>query len=230
MIKYDDFIEKCKIANESITVDVYTERHHIIPKYMGGSNDSSNIIRLTYRQHILAHLLLYRKYRNIEDLTAYKLMKSLKHERKSIICKMIGYRHKMTGHIYRLGNFNKTTNRINTIKTKDSLRAGGKRAGQIAKETGQINRIKTIDGYIKGGKTRGNIAKESGQIQKLGKYKGEYILIMPDGAEFEHAFKASEYMQLPVKLILRRCHQGNMGYSKRKKTQDQLKNRWTDIK
>lgn len=36
----------------------YTEKHHIIPKCMGGSNDKSNIVKLTARQHFVCHLLL----------------------------------------------------------------------------------------------------------------------------------------------------------------------------
>jgi hypothetical protein len=34
------------------------ERHHILPKSIGGSNDSSNIVKLSYREHFLCHLLL----------------------------------------------------------------------------------------------------------------------------------------------------------------------------
>lgn len=36
----------------------YYESHHIIPKAIGGSNDKSNIIKLTARQHLFAHRLL----------------------------------------------------------------------------------------------------------------------------------------------------------------------------
>lgn len=36
----------------------YSERHHIIPKCMGGDDLPSNIVRLTGREHYLAHLLL----------------------------------------------------------------------------------------------------------------------------------------------------------------------------
>lgn len=35
-----------------------TERHHIIPKSLGGSNQISNMVTLTYREHFLAHWLL----------------------------------------------------------------------------------------------------------------------------------------------------------------------------
>lgn len=36
----------------------YCERHHIVPRALGGANDKSNIVRLTYREHFLAHWLL----------------------------------------------------------------------------------------------------------------------------------------------------------------------------
>ncbi len=34
------------------------ENHHIIPRSMGGSNEKSNIVALTYKEHFLAHWLL----------------------------------------------------------------------------------------------------------------------------------------------------------------------------
>jgi hypothetical protein len=34
------------------------ENHHIVPKSLGGSNEKSNIVALTYREHFLAHWLL----------------------------------------------------------------------------------------------------------------------------------------------------------------------------
>ncbi len=36
----------------------YTERHHILPRSLGGTNKSDNLVRLTYREHYLAHWLL----------------------------------------------------------------------------------------------------------------------------------------------------------------------------
>lgn len=36
------------------------ERHHIIPKSLGGSNDASNIVSLTLREYYIAHRLLVR--------------------------------------------------------------------------------------------------------------------------------------------------------------------------
>lgn len=36
----------------------YTERHHIVPRSRGGSDDASNVVTLTGREHYLAHWLL----------------------------------------------------------------------------------------------------------------------------------------------------------------------------
>lgn len=40
------------------TTDAYTERHHIIPRFAGGGDESSNIVRLTAREHFICHWLL----------------------------------------------------------------------------------------------------------------------------------------------------------------------------
>jgi hypothetical protein len=36
----------------------YYENHHVVPKALGGSNEKVNIVKLTYREHFLAHWLL----------------------------------------------------------------------------------------------------------------------------------------------------------------------------
>jgi len=41
---------------------VYYERHHIVPRCMGGSNDKLNLIYLTPEEHWIAHLLLVKIY------------------------------------------------------------------------------------------------------------------------------------------------------------------------
>lgn len=52
---YRDFIadRKGKPAPEG-----YTERHHILPRSLGGSDDPTNLITLTAEDHYFAHLLL----------------------------------------------------------------------------------------------------------------------------------------------------------------------------
>jgi ribosomal protein L37AE/L43A len=42
------------------SVDGYAEVHHIVPRSLGGSDDADNLIRLTARQHFIAHWMLAR--------------------------------------------------------------------------------------------------------------------------------------------------------------------------
>lgn len=69
---YDSLIEKRK---REIISEGYFERHHIVPKSMGGSNRKDNIVNLTAREHFVAHLLLYKIHRNRETLMAIRAFK-----------------------------------------------------------------------------------------------------------------------------------------------------------
>lgn len=59
------------ISNISNPKDAITEQHHILPKSMGGSNDRSNLIDLTPRQHYLAHWMLWQSYKSKEMTAAF---------------------------------------------------------------------------------------------------------------------------------------------------------------
>ncbi len=52
---YDQIIERSK--NRSL--EGYKEKHHIVPKCLGGGNEKSNIVELTAREHFLCHWLLH---------------------------------------------------------------------------------------------------------------------------------------------------------------------------
>ena len=70
----------------------YKEKHHILPKSLGGSNNKDNLIYLTAKEHYICHLLLVRIYQ--KNPIAYK---------------------KMLYALFRLGNCNKHYN-SNTYK------------------------------------------------------------------------------------------------------------------
>lgn len=46
----------------------YIEKHHIIPKCMGGNNDENNIVHLSFREHFICHWLLCKIYPNNKKL------------------------------------------------------------------------------------------------------------------------------------------------------------------
>jgi hypothetical protein len=64
-----------RIYNELITrsehriITGYVERHHIVPKCMGGTDDPTNIAVLTAEEHFVAHQLLVKIYPDSNELT-----------------------------------------------------------------------------------------------------------------------------------------------------------------
>ena len=55
---YNNLIANAKAQH----IDGYYETHHIVPKAEGGSDDNTNLVKLTARQHYIAHLLLAKIY------------------------------------------------------------------------------------------------------------------------------------------------------------------------
>ena len=49
-------------------------KHHIIPKHAGGTDDPSNIVYLSIKEHALAHKKLFKKYGRWQDKLAYKAL------------------------------------------------------------------------------------------------------------------------------------------------------------
>ena len=54
---YNSIIDKAQKRNWN-KVDFYVEKHHIVPKSLGGIDDKNNIVTLNAREHFICHLLL----------------------------------------------------------------------------------------------------------------------------------------------------------------------------
>jgi len=48
--------------------------HHIIPRHAGGTDDPSNLIRLTIPQHAEAHRVLFEQHGHLGDELAWKML------------------------------------------------------------------------------------------------------------------------------------------------------------
>ena len=58
---YEEIINNAKNRGfDRRKLNYYTERHHIIPKCLGGTNDKSNLVLLTGREHYLCHKILFK--------------------------------------------------------------------------------------------------------------------------------------------------------------------------
>jgi hypothetical protein len=68
---YDSLMERAV----GRTVAGYVEKHHINPRCLGGDDTADNIVELTYREHFIAHWLLYRLHPTHKGLSfAFTMM------------------------------------------------------------------------------------------------------------------------------------------------------------
>lgn len=109
-----------KFKKQEIAKGVYTEQHHIIPRYAGGSDSLDNLVVVTYRQHLFLHKVLYAWLRNPQDQAAVRLMTSVDGDKKAILSSMAGKiggkKNKESGWIYELGKtFGPINGRRNVI-------------------------------------------------------------------------------------------------------------------
>lgn len=69
---YSRLIERAR----SRVLDGYKERHHIIPKCMGGGNGPENLVDLTAEEHYVAHQLLVQMYPDSRGLLSAAFLMS----------------------------------------------------------------------------------------------------------------------------------------------------------
>lgn len=89
---YKQLIDKRK-NKDILQSDTYKEIHHIKPRSCEGNNDADNLVALTVREHLIAHKLLYRIYRQSYEMDKAKKM-------NSAIILMTGYNHIKTSREY----------------------------------------------------------------------------------------------------------------------------------
>ena len=195
--------------NRSHTDYVYYERHHIIPRCMGGTNDKFNLVLLTGREHFLAHQLLVKIYPAEHKLVfalrslcgrknkyhsrnnrEYEWIKILHAEKMSLIQKGKqgkGYKFKK-GHTLSQGNNNGMYGKNHTQETKDLQ---SEKAKERDSSTYNFLRIPKTD-----------IIKEKISRSKT---KQKYKLISPNNKEyiFEGIKDASIYSGISISVLVK---------------------------
>ena len=79
-LTYDEFINNIlETRGRFACGDEYHERHHIVPKCMGGTDDEDNLIDLFAKEHFIAHRLLVLENSSNEKLIyAWNMMAFVK--------------------------------------------------------------------------------------------------------------------------------------------------------
>ena len=72
--QYNNLIASRKNTLRKKGIGIYYEKHHIIPKWLGGTDIKDNLILLTAKEHFIAHLLLWKHYRDRSSALAFHKM------------------------------------------------------------------------------------------------------------------------------------------------------------
>jgi hypothetical protein len=115
------------------------EKHHIIPRCLGGSNEASNFVHLSLREHFLAHKLLTKIHPNNGSLLYAANMMS---KYKKYHCRIYNGRKLTETHKQIISTTHK--GKILSDETKNKIKS--KRKTQVITAESNIKRSETLKG------------------------------------------------------------------------------------
>ena len=121
--------------------DTYYERHHIIPKSLGGGNEPENLVYLTGREHLICHLLLIRmtqgehKAKMINAAWSMANLNNSNQQRQPLTARQYAVLREQFSQIHsnRMKNNNPMHNPIVRKIYDDSIKRRGKTSGMTGK-------------------------------------------------------------------------------------------------
>lgn len=151
---YDSLIAKGIIrGNDKRELDYYTELHHIIPKSLGGSDNSNNLVLLTAREHFIAHLLLSKIHNNSKMDYAFWMM-----------CNYANKEFKVHSRFYESARIKHANNVSNSLKGR---KRSDKHRANLSKSL--KGRTSPTEGTNRTNDTKAKISKSlTGKIQSEG--------------------------------------------------------------
>ena len=180
-------------------------KHHILPHYLGGTDEPSNITEITIEEHAEAHRLLYEQHGNWQDYLAWQGL-SGRMGKEEIIRYKISQTHKgkklSPEHIEILrekgkkltGNNNPMFGKNQSEKCK--LAVSKTHKGKIISEQTKKNMSIASTGRLHSEETKNNLSKIFSQRWKDGKYDAEKLRLSRIG------FKQPESQKLAVAAAL----------------------------
>jgi hypothetical protein len=94
--KYTKIYQRITDNAKGRTLEGYTEKHHIIPESLGGSNEVVNLVSLTAREHFICHWLLIKMTDSEDRIKMLYALQGMKAENKF----QQRYHTKITARIY----------------------------------------------------------------------------------------------------------------------------------
>lgn len=88
------------LRNNNYPEGTKLENHHILPRHNGGSDEPSNLIKLSVPHHAITHWLLWKEFNNQYDKIAFTLKISVNEERKSIASKLLQEKYRQEDRLF----------------------------------------------------------------------------------------------------------------------------------
>jgi hypothetical protein len=167
---HNQIIERAKNRK----IEGYTERHHILPRCMGGDNSPKNLVNLTAKEHFVVHKLLAEMYPN-----NYKIRYAV-----FLMCKM----KNVKGRDYIVSSSEYQRIKENIILSDDHRKSisksliGNKRnLGKVQSDEHKKKISNTMKGRIRTQEHRKNQSKSVMQYDLNGNFIKEYNSIREAG-------------------------------------------------
>jgi hypothetical protein len=161
---HDAIIDRAKTR----TLTGYKERHHIVPKCMGGSNDKSNIAELTAREHFFVHKLLceiYPKHHGI--LKAYFAMAMLQTNQRKFSLTSREYDYLRSEFSKRnSGVLNHYYGKTHSPEIREKMRRNSKRRGNSSWIAGLTKDDPRVEKIANATRWNTGLTKDDPRIQK----------------------------------------------------------------
>ena len=209
---YNQLISKRQ--QETPPENCYTETHHILPRCIGGTNEQSNLVKLTAREHYIAHLLLAKIYNTYGMYAAVIYMHTGRFNNRKF---------KFNSHLYQKIREEFAQKMSQKMKGKTSWNKGKKMSDEFKQK---VSIIKKGNKYWVGKKHSDETKKKISE-----KHKGRYIGRTPTWLvgktlSEEHKLKDREailglkYWNNGIKNVrARECPEGFVRGRLKKKTQ-----------
>jgi len=166
---YNTLIERAK----NRLLEGYCEKHHIIPKCMGGSDDTDNLVALTPEEHYVAHQLLVKIYPNNPKLIYAANMMTVANPNQP------NRNNKKYGWIKRkVSEASKTRIISDETRAKISASKLGKKRGPLSDEQ-KAKMSKALKGKKRTKEHNRKIGKSGKGVKHIGKGPGGKILRKP---------------------------------------------------
>ncbi len=199
MTIYEQFIEYCKSENFD---SEYYEKHHIVPKHSGGTDDKENLIYLPPHIHTLTHYYRWLSFQEIGDKVAYEMRWNQNIESVKLRSRLAAETNKEKGNLF----WNSEWQREQGLK-------GGTKGGSANTQTQFLARQKV-------GKTYGRqvgLSRQKSDLVELLKYSttwkhrtGKSVILPPQESVTKlcEELQSIEYFDIPNKSLIGKLLRG----------------------